>query len=98
MKYEIKILNQSHQGSDHVIFQKPPQLPNTPLPMAWQVIRDIRAPDMKIDFKLDYGVYVPEQRAVSTPVDMTNWGAPLELKSSVFAVTEQDAQGKESTD
>ncbi|BBT18493.1 hypothetical protein WP8S17C03_45420 [Metapseudomonas otitidis] len=98
MKYEIKVINQSQQGSDRVIFQKPPQLPNTPRPIAWQVIRDIRAPDMKIDFKLDYGVYVPGQRAVSTPVDMTNWGA-LELeKSSAPAVTEQDAQGKESTD
>lgn len=98
MKYEIKILNQSQQGSDYVIFQKPPQLPNTPRPIAWQVIRDIRAPDMKIDFKLDYGVYVPGQRAVSTPVDMTNWGAPLEPESSAPAVTEQDAQGKERTD
>lgn len=97
MKYEIKVINQSQQGSDRVIFQKPPQLPNTPRPIAWQVIRDIRAPDMKIDFKLDYGVYVPGQRAVSTPVDMTNWGA-LELESSALAVTEQDAQGKESTD
>ncbi|BCA30517.1 hypothetical protein [Metapseudomonas otitidis] len=97
MKYEIKIINQSQQGSDRVIFQKPPQLPNTPRPIAWQVIRDIRAPDTKIDFKLDYGVYVPGQRAVSTPVDMTNWGA-LELESSAPAVTEQDAQGKESTD
>lgn len=93
MKYEIKIHNQSQQGSDRVIFQKPPQLPNTPRPIAWQVIRDIRAPDMKID----YGVYVPGQHAVSTPVDMTNWGA-LELESSAPAVTEQDAQGKESTD
>ncbi|OEC45225.1 hypothetical protein A7D27_05375 [Pseudomonas sp. 1D4] len=98
MKYEIKILYQSQQGSDYVIFQKPPQLPNAPWPMAWQVIRDIREPDMKINYSIDYDVYVPGQRAVSTPVDMTDWGAPLELENSVPAVTEQDAQGKESTD